>query len=104
MPVAKPTASSRVCRLILSHWKPLDFTLPISNLHLKVARAWAAKELFSKFWEYQEEGWARRFFKDWFGWVSRSRLKPLVEVGQMLITAHLCPKPVKQSEVSSSSN
>jgi hypothetical protein len=31
---------------------------------LKVARAWAAKELFSKFWEYQEEGWARRFFKD----------------------------------------
>jgi transposase len=56
----------------------------LKDLHLKVARAWAAKELFSKFWEYQEEGWARRFFKDWFGWVSRSRLKPLVEVGQML--------------------
>jgi len=34
--------------------------------------------------QYQEEGWARRFFKDWFGWVSRSRLKPLVEVAQML--------------------
>jgi transposase len=56
----------------------------LKDLHLKVARAWAAKELFSKFWEYQEEGWARRFFKDWFGWVSRSRLKPLVEVAQML--------------------
>ena len=56
----------------------------LKDLHLKVARAWAAKELFTKFWDYQEEGWARRFFKDWFGWVSRSRLKPLVEVAQML--------------------
>ena len=42
----------------------------LKDLHLKVARAWAAKELFSKFWEYQEAGWARRFFKNWFGWVS----------------------------------
>jgi transposase len=56
----------------------------LKDLQLKVARAWAAKELFSKFWEYQEEGWARRFFKKWFGWVSRSRLKPLIEVAQML--------------------
>jgi len=51
---------------------------------LKVARAWAAKELFSKFWAYQQAGWARRFFKDWFGWVSRSRLKPMVAVAQLL--------------------
>jgi transposase len=56
----------------------------LKDLQLKVARAWAAKELFSKFWEYQEEGWARRFFRDWFGWVSRSRLQPVVEVAQML--------------------
>jgi transposase len=56
----------------------------LKDLQLKVARAWAAKELFSKFWEYQQEGWGRRFFKDWFGWVSRSRLKPVVEVAQML--------------------
>jgi transposase len=56
----------------------------LKDLHLKVARAWAAKELFSNFWDYQEEGWARRFFKDWFGWVSRSRLKPVVDVAQML--------------------
>ncbi len=56
----------------------------LKDLHLKVARAWAAKELFSKFWEYEHEGWARRFFKDWFGWVSRSQLKPVVEVAQML--------------------
>ena len=56
----------------------------LKDLHLKVARAWAAKELFSKFWAYQSEGWARRFFKDWFGWVSRSRLKPVIEVARML--------------------
>jgi transposase len=56
----------------------------LKDLQLKVARAWAAKELFSKFWEYQEQGWARRFFKDWFGWVSRSRLKPVIDVAQML--------------------
>ena len=56
----------------------------LKDLQLKVARAWAAKELFCKFWEYQEEGWARRFFKDWFGWVSRSRLQPVIEVAQML--------------------
>lgn len=56
----------------------------LKDLQLKVARAWAAKELFSKFWAYQEAGWARRFFKDWFGWVSRSRLKPMIEVARML--------------------
>lgn len=56
----------------------------LKDLQLKVARAWAAKELFSKFWQYQEEGWARRFFKDWFGWVSRSRLKPMIAVAQLL--------------------
>jgi transposase len=56
----------------------------LKDLHLKVARAWAAQERFSRFWEYQQEGWARRFFKDWFGWGSRSQLQPVVEVAQRL--------------------
>jgi transposase len=56
----------------------------LKDLHLKVARAWAAKELFSRFWNYQGEGWARRFFKNWYGWVSRSRLKPVIEVARLL--------------------
>jgi transposase len=56
----------------------------LKDLQLKVARAWAAKELFTKFWQYQEAGWARRFFKDWFGWISRSRLKPMIAVARML--------------------
>ena len=56
----------------------------LKELHLKVARAWAAKEIFTKFWQDQEAGWARRFFKDWFGWISRSRLKPMITVARML--------------------
>ena len=56
----------------------------LKDQQLKVARAWAMKELFSKFWDYQEEGWARRFFKGWFGWVSRSQLKPMAEVARLL--------------------
>lgn len=51
---------------------------------LKVARAWAAKELFSRLWNYRYEGAARRFFREWYGWVSRSRLKPLIKVAKML--------------------
>jgi transposase len=51
---------------------------------LKVARAWAAKELFRKLWTYRYEGAARRFFKQWFGWVSHSRLKPLIKVARTL--------------------
>ena len=66
-----------------SEEQALDFG-KLKDLNLRVGRAWAAKELFSKFWDYEEEGWARRFFKDWFGWVSRSRLKPMVDVAQML--------------------
>ena len=56
----------------------------LKALNLKVARAWAAKELFTKFWQYQAVGGARRFFKDWFGWISRRRLKPMMAVAQML--------------------
>lgn len=55
---------------------------------LKVARAWAMKELFTKLWEYVYEGSARRFFKHWFGWAARSRLKPMVKVARM-IQSHL---------------
>jgi transposase len=76
-------------------YNPLNFSdaqaasfAALKDLGLKVARAWAAKELFTKLWTYKYVGAARRFFKDWYGWVSRSRLKPLVKVAKML-KAHL---------------
>lgn len=51
---------------------------------LKVSRAWAMKELFPQLWTYRYEGAARRFFRDWFGWASRCRLKPMIEVAHRL--------------------
>lgn len=60
----------------------------LKKLNLKVARAWAIKELFTKLWNYRYEGSARKFFKEWFGWASRSQLKPIIKVARML-KAHL---------------
>jgi transposase len=51
---------------------------------LKVARAWAIKELFSKLWAYCYEGSARKFFKRWFGWAARSKLKAIIKVARMI--------------------
>ena len=33
---------------------------------------------------YSYEGNARKFFKSWFGWASRSQLKPIIKVAKML--------------------
>ena len=60
----------------------------LKDLNLKVSRAWAIKELFTELWNYSYEGSARKFFKKWFGWASRSRLKPIIKVAKML-KAHL---------------
>jgi len=73
----------------LGLYNPLNFSAEqaaefraLRDSGLKVARAWAAKELFSRLWHYRYEGAARRFFKEWYGWVSRSRLKPLIKVAK----------------------
>lgn len=68
----------------------------LKNSDLKSARAWAIKEVFRRFWLYCYEGSARKFFKDWYGWASRSRLKPVKKVAKMLkshfenIITYLC--------------
>jgi len=51
---------------------------------LKSARAWGIKELFRRFWDYRYEGSARKFFQSWFGWASRSQLKPVIKVARMI--------------------
>jgi transposase len=51
---------------------------------LKVARAWAIKELFTKLWDYCYEGAARKFFKSWYGWAARSKLKPIIQTAKMI--------------------
>lgn len=51
---------------------------------LKVARAWAIKELWSQLWAYSYEASARKFFKKWYGWASRSKLKPIIKTAKMI--------------------
>lgn len=67
----------------LSEEKWLDFQA-LKDLELKTSRAWAIKEQFRWFWEYRYAGNARKFFARWYGWASRSRLKPIVNVAKML--------------------
>ena len=57
---------------------------PLKDSELKTARAWAIKEQFRWFWEYRYAGHARTFFKEWYGWATRSRLEPVVKVAKML--------------------
>lgn len=56
----------------------------LRDADLRASRAWAIKEMFRHFWSYRYEGSARRFFREWFGWASRSRLKPIIEVARMI--------------------
>jgi transposase len=51
---------------------------------LKTARAWAIKENFNWFWTYQYPATARKYFQEWYGWASRSRLTPIIRVAKML--------------------
>ncbi len=55
---------------------------------LKTARAWAMKESIRRLWDYTYLGAARTFFRQWYGWDSRSQLTPMVKVAKML-KAHL---------------
>ena len=51
---------------------------------LKVARAWAIKELFDEFWTFEFVADAKTFFKEWYGWAARCQLKPIVDVAKRL--------------------
>jgi len=56
----------------------------LKNQELKTSRAWAIKEQFRWFWEYRYAGNARKFFNRWYGWATRSQLKPIIKVAKML--------------------
>jgi transposase len=55
---------------------------------LKVARAWAIKELFRDFWGYSYAGCAERHFNQWYSWAIRSQLEPIKQKARM-IKSHL---------------
>jgi transposase len=55
----------------------------LKDQELKTSRAWAIKEQFRWLWEYRYAGNARKFFDRWYGWATRSRLKPIIKVAKM---------------------
>ena len=61
----------------------IDFEA-LKEQELKTSRAWAIKEQFRWFWEYSYAANARKFFNQWYGWATRSQLKPIIKVAKML--------------------
>lgn len=56
----------------------------LKHADLKVARAWAIKELFRDFWTYTYAGCAKRHFDKWYSWAIRSRLEPIKKKARMI--------------------
>jgi transposase len=54
----------------------------LKELELKTSRAWAIKEHFRWFWSYTYTKSAENFFRKWYGWATRSRLQPIIDVAK----------------------
>ena len=60
--------------------------------------AYLLKESFVQLWDYNSEGWARRFFENWKTSLKWQRLKPYEAFAKMVerhwdgIAAHCCPE------------
>ena len=64
-------------------WMRFDKLL---EMELKTAEAWAMKEQFRWFWDYKSAGWARRHFNQWYEWVEKADIAPMLKVANMLKT------------------
>ena len=51
---------------------------------LRVARAWAIKQMAGTLWGYRIRGWAERRWREWYSWAIRSRLEPIKRVARMI--------------------
>lgn len=56
----------------------------LTRMNLKTARAWRIKEAASLLWNYTYMGVAKKQWEKLLGWISRSRLKPMIAVGKMI--------------------
>lgn len=56
----------------------------VRDQNLRTSRAWAIKETLRELWFYRSIGWARKFFRQWYDWATRSKLEPVREVASML--------------------
>src|SRR5262249_9131104 len=73
---------------LLSRWENLtrDGRRALQKLlraNKRLHTAYLLKESFSQLWDYEREGWARRFFEHWRAALKGERLKPLVEFAGM---------------------
>lgn len=57
-------------------------TLLAANKRLNTA--YLLKESFGQLWDYQREGWARRFFENWRASLKWQRLKPFEKFAEMI--------------------
>ena len=60
---------------------------PLRKSNLKTARAWAIKETLMDFFRYRQVKRASDSFREWFGWASRSKLRPMVRLAHTLRAA-----------------
>ena len=74
---------------LLSHRENLDLdgkralkTLLAANKRLNTA--YLLKESFGQRWDYEREGWARRFFENWRASLKWQRVKPYEKFAQMI--------------------
>lgn len=67
----------------LSEEKAVTFEA-LKEAQLKTSRAWALADLFRDFYEQWTVARGRKFFRGWYAWASRCRLRPMVKVAQMI--------------------
>jgi len=74
---------------LLSHREnlTLDGRVALKKLlkaNKRLNTAYLLKESFGQLWDYQKEGWARKFFENWRAALKWQRLKPYEEFAQMI--------------------
>ena len=77
--------STRCCRvdenLSLEGRRSLELLLAANK---RLNTAYVLKESFGQLWDYQREGWARRFFDNWRASLKWQRLKPYERFAEMI--------------------
>jgi len=77
----KYTLLSRRENLTLEGRQSLKTLLAVNK---RLNTAYLLKESFGQLWDYQREGWARRFFDNWRASLKWQRLKPYEKFAQMI--------------------
>ncbi len=61
-----------------------DLTRRRSRKRLKTARAWSLKESLRDLWRCRSRTAAEEQWRFWYGWATRARLQPVLEVARMI--------------------